>query len=138
MKSKYCVIIFIGCISVLSCTKTMLNPLKGSINKTDNNIGSNRDIGYTLYLKPRKTLEVRAIENCIISNILSTNDSSYMVITRGRVNAAYGNLAKSYVIKGDSIRRGQILGVLFSNNAIRDNSLELALEKNGRSILPNW
>lgn len=141
MKTRYCHFLFAAFILFLGCTNKLLNPLKGSssISKTNGDVNLiPTEIGTTIYLKPKNILKVRAIKDCVILKVLFMKDSSVSILMKGKVNAAYGNLSKSYVASGQTVKRGQKIGELYSKDSVGNNLLEISIEKGGRYLRPNW
>jgi murein DD-endopeptidase MepM/ murein hydrolase activator NlpD len=94
--------------------------------------------GDNYYIKPGQDLEVRAIESSRITMIISGKDEGSMVVADGSVEAGYGNLMDVLVIKGQKVKRGQIIGRLFPRDSVADNYFEFRILKNGKMFVPNW
>ena len=121
---------------LFSCSNKLLNPLKGS--KISGKNGHYYANGNRIILEPKNTLNVKAITGGKIVKVIQTTGPGIVVITKGEIMVGYGNLEKSYVVEGDSIGRGQLIGKLFTKDSVFINSLEIILENDGKPILPNW
>jgi len=141
MNARYFCFLIIA-LSFYSCNNKLLNPLKGSsyfskeVQASANYMST--DAGSSLYLKPNEVLEVRAIEDCVIKLVFVTKDSNFIIVARGKANAAYGNLFKSFVVKGDFIKQGQAIGELYPKDSVENNFLGVSIEKDGRYLRPKW
>ncbi len=122
-----------------SCALKLLNPVRGGsyLKSLMDKNGKVYVQGDNLYLDTKKSLEVRATENCTILNNWESN-GAYFITAKGNVLTTYYNLAKSSVSKGDFLKRGQILGELFSKDSIEFNYLEISIMKDGKHLRPNW
>src|ERR1700733_15215988 len=115
MKPIYCHLIILPLIVIFSCTNKLLSPLKGEVNsaekyRKEHNIYIN---GNTIYLEPRKTLAVRAVEDCQIMIVDSGSTALKFIVAKGKNDDAYGNFSKCFVSKGGMGKRGRIIGELF-------------------------
>ena len=121
-----------------SCTQKLLNPLRGG-HYVPTSQGSDKIYihGDVNYLEPGKSLTVRAIENCKILKSMK-QDGAFMILAKGKFNTAYYSLENSFVQAGDSIKKGQEIGMLFHKDSVLFNSLQIAVEKNGVFIRPKW
>ncbi len=130
--------IIISCFFI-SCGRVLLSPVKGGFYyRNDSLVKGSPYIGGDLnYIEVRKSLKVRAIESCVILNA-SKLEESYYIMAIGKVTTGYYKLAKIFISKGDSIKKGQFIGELFSKDSVFDNSLQIVVLKNGKAIHPNW
>jgi hypothetical protein len=55
---------------------------------------------------PRGNLSVRAIEDCRILTVVTSEDSDQVILATGRFDVGYGNIRKSFVSKGDTVLKG--------------------------------
>jgi hypothetical protein len=131
-------LVCIGLLGIYSCEKVLLNPLKGSAIAHKEYKNSVNFQGRIIYLTPIKTLDVRASSNGMILKVIHNTSFGYLIITQGKMNITYGNLAECFVKNDQTIKRGEIIGKLFSKDSVLDNSLEVSIDDNGKKVIPNW
>jgi hypothetical protein len=130
-------IIFAPLLLLCSCYSHLVFPIKGgTIIKRPNSIPQ---LGSTIYIEPKNFLGVRSVEDCEILRVFKGADSSIIVVAKGEFSVGYGNLKECYVAKGQRVKRGQMIGILFDKkDSIPDNNLSLSLQKDGVEFQPNW
>lgn len=114
---------------LVSCSHKLLNPLDGSSQYIPQPNRYENISGRKIEFKPTRNLEVHAIEKCKIIFVLSSQDSSKIILAKGRFYTGYAYLKSCYVVKGDIIKRGGIIGELYPYDSIFDNSLALSIRK---------
>jgi len=121
----------------ISCHQNLLRPVQGGqlLKPQD----GRRRHGDNYYIKPDKDFEVRATEDSRIVSVISIKDQGTMIVAEGNFEAGYGNLMEASVINGQNVKRGDIIGRLFSRDSVADNYFEFSIKKrNGKTIDPNW
>jgi hypothetical protein len=113
MNGKSCILSLITLVLVPSCTDKILKPLqRGELDRARSTSREynpeNRPMGNSsvLYLVPRGNLSVRAIEDCRILTVVTSEDSDQVILATGRFDVGYGNIRKSFVSKGDTVLKG--------------------------------
>lgn len=113
---------------VSSCSQHLIFPLADGVIKNDGLVD-----GKVIYIYPRNSFEIKASENSIVEDVY-TLDSSYVVLAKGKYEIIYSGILECRVKKGDSLKRGVVLGRLESNHE-SINFLTLSIRSSSGKII---
>jgi hypothetical protein len=120
----------IGLVFFFSCEKPLLNPLEGSVDIGKGYKNSFNFQGRVIYFRPTKTLDVRSASSGRILRVIYLKDYGYIIIVQGKMKISYGYLAECFVKNDETVKRGEIIGRLFSTDSVSENSLAVSIEGN--------
>lgn len=132
--SKYYAIL--GLLLLSACSESLVKPLSGG--KVMAIPRGRVLLGATRYIVRGKSKIVRAAEACQVMTIVKREDSSLMILTKGKYAIVYGNLQSCSVKNGTNIEKGEIIGELFDANSDHSSLLEIAIRRNDTNYWPNW
>lgn len=124
MKKYFLLILLLSC----KVQEALLFPLDGGEILLNKNASPLLHTGSGNFIKAKTNFNVRSIENGVVKNIFLV-DNRYTIFIQGKYQVFYSNLTSSYIKVGMNVKKGNVIGSLFSNTEYIDSCLSIAIKK---------